>query len=384
MNGGAKLIVTDKALSRVALFIACYFIFYDAISYYQDVTVLSVVIALFVFAAFLIRFAFRGVEVDLLGLVCIFFIANLVGLFFSDYDLKYKYAFYRLFPLVSALFVYWYCDKFSLGKLVVFSCVLNGGIGLYECLKGVDVLQSQEVLYYADYFGGVVRANGLFWYSLPYSSFLLYSFLLVQKISGPQTIPPTFPLVVLLSSFASFNKMNFVLLGLAVVCMVYSGFRRYFLNGLFNRIVFWFGLSLIGALVFWYSGFFYVAQEVLNVDSTANAGRFKFWSSGVQEFLSLPFIAKFIGVNLGVYEIYGNGFESQYIQFLAEYGFFGCLVFLIIAYRMLSGGSYLHLFILFLSFVTVRALDSYASAFIIYLLVFYSSAKYSVSKYADS
>ncbi len=373
------MIVTDKALSRISLFVACYFIFYDAISYYQDVTFLSVVIALFVSGAFLLRFFFRGVEIDLLCLVSVFFIINIVGLFFSEYDLKYKYAFYRIFPLVSAIFVYWYCDRSSLRKLVVFSCLINGGVGLYECLRGVDVLQSQGVLYYANYFGGVVRANGLFWYSLVYSSFLLYSFLLLQQISNSKTVSPFFSVFILLGSFASFNKMNLMLLCAAVVYMLYKGFKQRYLNDLYNWVLFWVVLTVLGLLMLWFSGVFDVAQEVFDFDSTANAGRFKFWLSGVQEFLDLPFLAKILGVNLGIYESYGNGFESQYIQFLAEYGLFGCLVFLIIIFRMLKGRNCLPLFILLLSFVTVRALDSYASAFMIYLLVFYSSIK--VSEY---
>lgn len=369
------MIIDDKTCSRVGLLIAFYLIFYDAISYYQDVTLVSAGIAVFVCVVFFLRLSLRGIDVGILALIVVFFVSNVLGVVFSEYDLKYKYAFYRIFPLMAAWFVYCYCDRLALRRLLVFGCIVNVVVALYECFNGVDLFQSQDVLYFADYFGGVVRGNGLFWYSLVYSSFLLYSVLLLLSLSESHKISLVFSVFVLVGSIVSFNKMSCMLLGVVVVYAFYEKVKLRYLNSFISKIVFFVIGFLLLFLVLWFFGFFDFIEVALKFDSAANSERFKFWLSGWEEFSNFPFLAKILGINLGVYERYGNGFESQYIQFLAEYGIFGCLAFVVMAWRMIKGGYYFQTLVVFVSLVTVRALDSYASAFLIYLLVFCSSVK---------
>src|SRR5690606_26833153 len=193
---------------------------------------------LLLFISFLFAFDFhRGrVEPFLISFVSVLILANGLGLLFSPHSIRYDYAFYRLFPFFAAWAVYRYCLPKDVKRVLIFFGLSNALVSISEFYFGADIFPISEELHYAHEFGGRVRSNGLFDYSLPFSSFLVFSAILICTIY-PERKDVFFVSMILVGSFFSFNKMNVLLIVITLAWFLYSFVFRRRLKLIFDRVL---------------------------------------------------------------------------------------------------------------------------------------------------
>jgi hypothetical protein len=288
-------------------------------------------------------------------------IANLISATISNYDDKFLWAFYRIFPLIAAIYIYH--EKFPLHYLnLILLCtvVANITIGSWEFFFNEDLFQTEQSLHVVALDGDVyTRANGLFWVSLVYSSFLCLSALFFQKHINNRIFRYAIITACVLGVAASLNRMNFFLI--ILLCLVLPLLK---INRL-KSIVF---LPIVFFIIFIIIDSFDYASSAFNISDLSNAMRINYWMLGLEHFYA-DILSFLVGGQVGIYGYYENGFESQYIQYAAEYGLLG--IFFIILILVASWRNVELFLYLMVAFFTLRILDSYSTAFLTYLSILY-------------
>lgn len=360
--------IQKALLACCAVLFTLFIALYNVLGLWIPVQTFAAAVAGICASFFFLHLLLGKISCDVLVLVGGMSFVNLLGLLFSPYELKAEYFFYRLFPLFAAWFVAQYLSTARLRQLLVGICLLNVAVGLAEYYFRTDFWQVTDELFYADAVAGTVRANGLFWYSLAYSSFLLFAGVLLAQLDGVR-VSLFFLMMLLLGCLVSFNKMNsLVLLGV----ILFYGYLRwgvFSLKGTANKLASFFMLLVVGCGVCYGFDVLGKLDVVLDMENAANSARIISWGQGVSEFLQSDLLGVIAGLKLGIAGKYGGGFESQYIQFLAEYGLLGVIVLVVLLWRPIRYGEWVVVLAIMLCLTTVRALDSYGSAFIIYLII---------------
>lgn len=355
-NANSFTVSINKIFLALASFSFFYIYFIDLVRYYFTYSWAGILII----SILTIFLAFSRLYVSKVALIIFisFLVINLMSLFLSVYSEKYLYFFYRMMPAIIAYGLATVIPLNKMGKYVKYGLWLIVSVGFLEILFGKDFFDAghEGFIYFMDF--QLNRINSIYWYSLVYSSVLIVSMLFLLRL---KQLTISMAIVTLIVLFFTFNRMN-ILLG--TIILLYLIFK----NG---GKVFWCIVAPLSVFIFvlliFFTDYF---ESAFDLSSAANQQRLQFWGMAVDYYQSNDFLGYIFGGNLGVYPEVGNGFESQYLQFLVEYGALGVFFFILFFLFLLLKRNYFISFVILLGLVTMRWFDSYTSAFLLFLLLF--------------
>lgn len=359
--------LSPGALRLLRPFVAvyfCYLLLFDLWKFLLGGGTLFLTAAVLGGAAFL--FMLLGALVRGRGLwiwiwVCGFAALNAIGVAFGGYDLRYEYAVYRLMPAVVAFVAIYFLRKefiINLLKVVLFG---NFMVVLVEVITRNDLFSLNAVVNVVSIpgVGVVARVNGIYWYSLVMSSTVVCAaaFLCQQ---GRQS---SFIWLICFSSILmTLNRFNILLL--AILFFVYGLPSMQWKTRIVAVLII---VPVLPVILYLFWPYF---SDALNLLSTPNKERFYYWAIGWEIFLKGGWFESIWPSSLGISGEVGNGFESQYIQILVEYGMLGCIWIISGIFIFLSNTRFWIFCVVVFGLITLRNLDSYPAAIIIYYMAF--------------